>query len=61
MLGPNEHGQEILIMAEYLRLKQFTSVLLLSLSDLSSLHWQHDPSLAGRYRGLSRSSVVGRP
>ncbi|KAJ7695709.1 phytochrome-like protein [Mycena rosella] len=26
MLGPNEHGQEILIMAEYLRLKQFTTI-----------------------------------
>ncbi|KAF8208676.1 hypothetical protein K438DRAFT_1812696 [Mycena galopus ATCC 62051] len=26
MLGPNEHGQEILIIAEYLRLKQFTTV-----------------------------------
>lgn len=23
ILGPNQHGQEILIMAEYLRLKQF--------------------------------------
>ncbi|KAJ7505555.1 hypothetical protein B0H11DRAFT_1796399 [Mycena galericulata] len=26
MLGPNDHGQEILIMAEYLRLKQFTTI-----------------------------------
>ncbi|KAJ7134984.1 hypothetical protein C8R43DRAFT_894662 [Mycena crocata] len=26
MLGPSEHGQEILIMAEYLRLKQFTTI-----------------------------------
>ncbi|KAF5380673.1 hypothetical protein D9757_007064 [Collybiopsis confluens] len=26
ILGPNQHGQEILIMAEYLRLKQFKSV-----------------------------------
>ncbi|KAJ7081397.1 phytochrome-like protein, partial [Mycena belliarum] len=26
MLGPNERGQEILIMAEYLRLKQFTTI-----------------------------------
>ncbi|KAK7056633.1 hypothetical protein VNI00_002350 [Paramarasmius palmivorus] len=26
ILGPNEHGQEILIMAEYLRLKQFNSI-----------------------------------
>jgi hypothetical protein len=26
ILGPNEHGQEILIMAEYLRLKRFESV-----------------------------------
>lgn len=25
ILGPNQHGQEILIMAEYLRLKQFKS------------------------------------
>lgn len=28
LMGPNEHGQEILIMAEYLRLKQFTYVYL---------------------------------
>ncbi|KAI0351442.1 hypothetical protein OH77DRAFT_1429748 [Trametes cingulata] len=26
ILGPNEHGQEILIVAEYLRLKQFTTL-----------------------------------
>src|SRR5882757_2404398 len=26
ILGPNEHGQEILIVAEYLRLKRFTYV-----------------------------------
>jgi light-regulated signal transduction histidine kinase (bacteriophytochrome) len=26
ILGPNEHGQEVLIVAEYLRLKQFTYV-----------------------------------
>lgn len=26
ILGPNQHGQEILIIAEYLRLKQFTYV-----------------------------------
>jgi len=26
ILGPNEHGQEILIVAEYLRLKHFTYV-----------------------------------
>ena len=26
ILGPNQHGQEILIVAEYLRLKQFESV-----------------------------------
>ncbi|KAF9534531.1 hypothetical protein CPB83DRAFT_844387 [Crepidotus variabilis] len=26
ILGPNQHGQEILIMAEYLRLKQFTTI-----------------------------------
>lgn len=24
ILGPNEHGQEILVVAEYLRLKRFT-------------------------------------
>lgn len=24
ILGPNQHGQEILLVAEYLRLKQFT-------------------------------------
>ena len=28
ILGPNEHGQEILIVAEYLRLKRFTYVYL---------------------------------
>ncbi|KAF8073642.1 GAF domain-like protein [Lyophyllum atratum] len=27
ILGPNEHGQEILVMAEYLRLKQFDTIL----------------------------------
>ncbi|KAF7322650.1 ATP-binding cassette transporter [Mycena chlorophos] len=26
MLGPNDHGQEILVMTEYLRLKQFTTI-----------------------------------
>ncbi|KAF8895314.1 hypothetical protein BD779DRAFT_1498791 [Infundibulicybe gibba] len=26
ILGPNQHGQEILILAEYLRLKQFTTI-----------------------------------
>lgn len=26
ILGPNEHGQEILLVAEYLRLKQFKYV-----------------------------------
>jgi hypothetical protein len=26
ILGPNQHGQEILIMAEYLRLKEFKFV-----------------------------------
>lgn len=26
ILGPNEHGQEVLIMAEYLRMKQFSYV-----------------------------------
>lgn len=26
ILGPNEHGQEILVVAEYLRMKRFTYV-----------------------------------
>lgn len=38
ILGPNENGQEILIVAEYLRLKQFTCVSaskrLVNVSDL---------------------------
>ena len=32
ILGPNHHGQEISIVAEYLRLKRFTFVFLLLLS-----------------------------
>lgn len=28
ILGPNEHGQETLIVAEYLRLKQFKCVII---------------------------------
>jgi len=33
ILGPNQHGQEILIMAEYLRLKQYEYVV-----HISNLH-----------------------
>jgi len=33
ILGPNQHGQEILIMAEYLRLKQYEYVV-----QISNLH-----------------------
>lgn len=33
ILGPNQHSQEILLVAEYLRLKQFTCVYLLPLAD----------------------------
>lgn len=35
MLGPNEQGQEILIMAEYLRLKQYKFGFLPLLSSIA--------------------------
>lgn len=37
ILGPNEHGQEILVVAEYLRLKCFTYVSLSSTYSLPCL------------------------
>lgn len=36
ILGPNQHGQEILVMAEYLRLKQFKYVVLFKLAPSQS-------------------------
>ncbi|KAJ7366589.1 hypothetical protein DFH08DRAFT_678657 [Mycena albidolilacea] len=44
MLGPNEHGQEILIMAEYLRLKQFTTI---QVSQAVTMDFQDLPLSAG--------------
>jgi len=52
MLGPNQHGQEILIIAEYLRLKQYEYVV-----QVPNLHgtycWQHYPSISSGGPGLS--------
>jgi hypothetical protein len=45
MLGPSEHGQEILIMAEYLRLKQFTSVRTLFPPLLLRPHWETNSTI----------------
>lgn len=30
ILGPNEHGQDILLVAEYLRVKQFTCAIIIN-------------------------------
>jgi len=45
MLGPNQHGQEILIIAEYLRLKQYEYVVQV-------------PNLHGTYLNLFVGSTI---
>lgn len=35
IFGPNNHGQELLLIAEYLRLKQFTSVILFLIIEIN--------------------------
>jgi hypothetical protein len=49
ILGPSQHGQEMLLVAEYLRLKQFTYVLLPSTLPMRLLI----PSSAKPHAGLA--------
>lgn len=55
ILGPNQHGQEILIMAEYLRLKQYKSV-----SSFSSYIYHVDCYTLVQYKRLKRSYTISR-
>jgi light-regulated signal transduction histidine kinase (bacteriophytochrome) len=47
ILGPNLHGQEILVVAEYLRLKQFKSVYLTCMMGRFAHSLQQHASVAG--------------
>jgi hypothetical protein len=49
ILGPNEYGQEILLMAEYLRLKEFKGVFASFFFDIRLIF------LSGRYKPLKPS------